>query len=342
LLCGFRVGLKDTDTQGIPRARITLCYHYLEWEERMEKMVMEEYGNITPQDMMRWSRLHGEDLGNLRPMCEGSSDNGESVAIYSIPDNNPEILSSFWYTCLPCASIYSPVHICVEELHEPYTTEEAFDLFERSLNNRAHSNDTDLFESVESVFMNENAFMEGLAYDLIIQGKGGLVAQLMTHSDLMMQKHALLMVKLSMSEEPSILEDVWRCDYERTFAGFEDLLPGLTEKGSQDLMEICENAAYHKVRQVMIMDGNDTSGAKAAYDEYKAARRNKEDGRYEEALDGFRTSFLISQRILEGEDYHEYIEGSDPLSNTAVISIIGVVILLGIATAFLIKKNRKT
>ena len=341
-LCGFRVGLKETDTQGIPGARITLCYHYLEWEQRMDKMVMEEYGNITIEDMMSWSRLHGEDLGNLRPMCEGSSDNAESVAIYSIPDYNPGVLSSFWYTCHPCASIYAPVHICVEELHEPYTTEEACQLFEENLKRRDHDNDTLLFESVESVFIDENSFIEGLAQGLLRQERVDLVPEFMTHSDLMMQEHALLMVKLSMSEQPGILEDVWKCDYEKTFEGFQEVLPQLTEKGSHYLLEICERTAFHKVRQAMIMDGNDTSGARAAYDEYKTARRNKEDGNYEEALDGFKTSFLISQRILEGEDYHEYIESSDSISNTTVISIIGIMVICSAGIVFLFRKKGRS
>ncbi|MEA3557792.1 MAG: hypothetical protein U9R75_00905, partial [Candidatus Thermoplasmatota archaeon] len=166
-LSGFRVGLKEIRNGPLPRARISLCYHYLEWKDRMESRVMKEHGNITESHMMSWSRLHEGDIGGLRPMCEARSGNCESVSIFKIPTNHPETMSSFWYTCYPCSSIYVPVHICVEDIYEPYMTEEASGIMGEMFDARGHSDDTAVFERVESVFINENNYIETLASGLL-------------------------------------------------------------------------------------------------------------------------------------------------------------------------------
>ena len=347
-LCGFRVGLEETESGLIPRARITLCYHYLEWEERMEKIVMSRYGNITLEDMMGWSRLHGEDLGGLRPMCEGTSDNAESVAIYSIPDRSPEVMSSFWYTCHSCASIYAPVHICVERLHEPYTTEEAYGLFKESFMERGHSSNTSVLQSVEEVFINENRFVEKLAFDLLEVEKNERVPELMTHSDLMIQKHALLMIQLLLKGGRSlgVIEDMWRGTYEDSFEGFEGLLSELTSdgiSGSEEdivelLMRICDSAAYHKLGEAECMEGQDSEGVKGAKNRYEEATKHREAGRYEKALGGYRTSFLISQRVLKGEDYTSLMERGGGPENTVIVSILAVVVLAIIGVVFVRRK----
>ena len=66
------------------RAKVSLCYKYKAWEDKMMSYVQNRYGSIITKDMIEWSRLHEEDLEGLRPMCEDRS-TYEGSMIYKIP-----------------------------------------------------------------------------------------------------------------------------------------------------------------------------------------------------------------------------------------------------------------
>ncbi len=360
-LCGHRVGLKETKDGPMPQARISLCYHYLEWKERMESMVLREHGNITEAHMMGWSRLHEGDIGGLRPMCEASSRNCESVSIFKIPANDPGTMSSFWYTCYPCSSIYVPVHICVEEIHEPYRTEEACCLSKELFDARGHSDDTAQFERVESVFINENNHMEGLALELLAGGRCDIVPQLLTHSDMMMQKHALLTLRLylimegeDMGPQGCTLENMWRDNYIDTFAGLKESLslivkeerdggPGSPE--GQDemidiILDIADTAAYHAIEEAKCMEGGETDGIRKAMDLYNRAREDADSGNPIEGIDGFEKAFLVARCIMNGEDYSAIIGESGGMNKMILCSITAVVIAVIILVVFIRRSKR--
>ncbi len=361
-LCDFRVGLKEIKNGPLPQARISLCYHYLEWKERMESMVMREHGNITEAHMMGWSRLHEGDIGGLRPMCEGSSVNCESVSIFKIPGSDPGTMSSFWYTCYPCASIYVPVHICVEEIYEPYLTEEACSISREMFDARGHNNDTALFERVESVFINENNRMEFLASGLLAGDRCDIVPQLLTHSDMMMQKHALLTLRLYLMMEAEdagplrcTLENTWRDNYVDTFTGLKESLSLIVQEkrdggsGSDAceemidiILDIADTAAYHAIEGAKCMEGEETDGIKKALDLYNRAREDVDSGSPMEGMDGFEKAFLVARCIMNGEDYSAIIEESGGVNHLILCSITAVVIAVILLVVFIRRSKKRT
>jgi len=98
------------------KAKIRVCNRFKAWEDEMLENINSKYGSITVKEMMNWSRIKGDDLDGLRPMCEDIYEN-EAVAIYKIPSENYEILSGGWFSAnLACSSIYVPFHICDNEI----------------------------------------------------------------------------------------------------------------------------------------------------------------------------------------------------------------------------------
>ncbi len=361
-LCGFRVGLKETKDGPLPQARISLCYHYLEWKERMESKVMKEYGNITEVNMMGWSRLHEKDIGGLRPMCEARNGNCESVSIFKIPADGPETMSFFWYTCYPCSSIYVPVHICVEDIYEPYTTEEACGLMRKLFDVRGHDDNTEIFERTESVFINENNYIENLASRLLDRDRYDIVPQLLTHSDMMMQKHSLLTLRLYLileTEDTGLLrcalENTWRDNYIDTFTGLKESLSlivqekrdggSVSPEGQDEMIDIilyiADTAAYHAIEEAKCIKGEETDGIQKALDYYNRAEKDVDDGRDIEAMEGFEKAFLIARCVMNGEDYSTLIEGSGGMNKLVICSITAVIIAVTLLVVF-IRRSKKS
>ncbi|MCK4614516.1 MAG: hypothetical protein KAU14_06920, partial [Thermoplasmata archaeon] len=365
-LSGFRVGLKEIDHHLIPQAHITLCYHYLEWKERMEDIVMGEHGNITERHLMNWSRLQRDDLGGLRPMCEASSHNHEAVAIYKIPDAYPGTMSSFWFTSYSRSSIYVPVHLCVRDIHEPYRTGEACRLSKSVFELRGNDGDTIPFEMAESVFIDENNYIEAMAFELLKKEQPEMVPALLTSSDMMMQGHALLTLELHLRlgeiEEDgngslgNAIERIWRNDYIQSFEGLKEALSFIVQysdttgegSASQEvltnmtelLIAIADTAAEHAIQEAECIPGGDREGVKEALKQYNKGKKNVEDGHFIEGMKKFEKSFRIARCVLNHEDYSHFIEESDDMSDVALYTILACVILLGVVMAYLKKRSR--
>ena len=66
-------------------ARLSLSTAEHAWEQEIQSKIQPVIGNITIQDMIRWSRLHATDLDGLRPMCEDRY-TYEASMVFKIPN----------------------------------------------------------------------------------------------------------------------------------------------------------------------------------------------------------------------------------------------------------------
>jgi len=215
----FSVELLELDDS---QARINLCYKFKAWEDEVMKHIQPRYGSISVNDMIDWSRLHREDLSNLRPMCEDIF-NYESVAIYKIPKQNYEQLSSGWFSANhACSSIYVPFHICDNAIFGPYETGEAANLSLKLLRKYGHSVLTDNFSKIEEVFLYETEVAENTAKDMIANNLS--VSEFLTVIDNGMQEQAWLTQQMWMEatnicdqknkqEIMDIISGIWMNNY---------------------------------------------------------------------------------------------------------------------------------
>ena len=187
----FSVELLDIDGNN---AKVSLCNKYKAWEDRMMQYIQPHYGSITISDMMCWSRLHEDDLDGLRPMCEDRSE-FEAAAIFKIPEDNYEILSSIWFAANhPCSSIYIPVHICDNELFDPFENGNAASLSLELVKIYGHDTLNSSFSKVENVLLYETDVREQLAVEMIENNTN--VSNFLTFVDVNMQKQAWLTEKI--------------------------------------------------------------------------------------------------------------------------------------------------
>ncbi|HEX08667.1 MAG TPA: hypothetical protein ENG38_02525, partial [Thermoplasmatales archaeon] len=184
----FRVKLIDSDGK---KARVSVCYKYYAWEQKMMDYILSKYGSINVRDMMNWSRLHSDDLDGLRGMCEGGY---EASMIYKIPNENYDIFSIGWFAPNQCSSIFIPVHICVNKIYEAYQSGEAARISSELLKEYGHRVLTPVFKKVEDVFLNENDIVEETVKKLMINKTK--LYKVFTISDLEMQKQAFISLSL--------------------------------------------------------------------------------------------------------------------------------------------------
>jgi len=171
-------------------AKISLCYKYKAWEDIMMNNLQKDYGSITIKNMIKWSRLHEEDLEGLRPMCEDRS-TYEASLIFKIPKLNYENLSSGWFAANhPCISIYVPVHICDTDIYDPFENGDAAALSMELLKQYGHDNLSSYFTKVEDVLLYEVDIREQIASNMIENDMD--VSEFLTYIDMGMQKQAWL------------------------------------------------------------------------------------------------------------------------------------------------------
>ncbi|GAF73289.1 unnamed protein product, partial [marine sediment metagenome] len=208
----YSVRLLDIDGK---KAKISVCYVFKAWEEKMLEYMQPRYGDIGVKDMMNWSRLTGEDLEGLRPMCEEVYPY-ESAMIYKIPEENYDVLSGGWFSANhACSSIYVPVHICNTDIYEPYKTGEAAELSLELLESYGNQYLLSSLSVVEDVFLYETEEMEEIAEDLIQKNLD--VSYFLTVVDMGMQKQAMLTQQIWSEtqgvEEVSLMNNMWQNNY---------------------------------------------------------------------------------------------------------------------------------
>jgi hypothetical protein len=198
-------------------ARISVCTSVYAWEQELNTQIQPVLGNITVQDMIRWSRLHAADLDGLRPMCEDLN-TYEAAMVFKIPNEHADLLSSGWFAANhACSSIYIPIHSCDDDFYSPYETGEAAALSLALLQKYGHGNLTSLCQSVENVFLFENEINEALAHLMIHANVN--VTPFLTELDQGMQEQAYLTEQLWFSLpniSRGILKDLWVENYSKT------------------------------------------------------------------------------------------------------------------------------
>jgi len=163
------------------------------WQNHVEEIIEPEYGHITIRDMMNWSRLNESMLDGLRPMCEPTFIH-EGSAIYNIPKEGYEILSSGWFAANHAhSSIFVPFHIYDTDIFDPYETGEVA-LLSSSLSQTYFDGLLPIIIRVEDVFLYENGRLETWAakryYDSVN------LSNILTISDMSMQSQAWLMLQI--------------------------------------------------------------------------------------------------------------------------------------------------
>ena len=229
----FSVELKDIDGN---KAKISLCYYYKAWEDKMIGFMEEKNGNITVKDMINWSRIHEDDIDGLRPMCQDSNIY-EAAMIYKIRKENYEILSSGWFAANhPCSSIYVPVHICVNDIFEPYENGNAAKISLELLESFGHDNLTDYFCKVEDVLLYENEKREEYAKKFIENTTE--VTEFLTDVDYEMQNQGYLTEEIWMDASNisdiiikeqviEIIGDMWFFNYSISLENMDNAISEL-------------------------------------------------------------------------------------------------------------------
>jgi hypothetical protein len=145
------------------KALITIETVFHAWEQQLISHINPKKGNITIQDMFTWSRLHREELSNLRGMCEPAYPY-EAVTVHQIPRSNYETLSTTWYAPNhACSSIFIPIHIQNNKIYPSYTNPEAAQLSLNLSEKWGHKTLIPWCKACEEVFLFQNARNEQIA-----------------------------------------------------------------------------------------------------------------------------------------------------------------------------------
>ncbi len=195
----IQISLGDTGTVGVFRvqlleitgkkAHISLSYQYLDWETQIKDLLYQKYGGLGVRDLMNLSRLHNTSLDGLRGMCEGGF---EAATIYKIPASYPDILSSGWFAPNQCSWVYVPFHICNQDIYTPYRDGTAHMLAQELLSLYGHGTLTSLINGMETIFLSETERVESHALHYLQKGHTRQAGDLLTLSDLSMQKQGFL------------------------------------------------------------------------------------------------------------------------------------------------------
>lgn len=304
----FRVKLLDCKRN---KARISLCFGYKEWEEKMMQYIQSKYGSITVTDMMNWSRLHSKDLGGLRGMC-GEKYRDEAAMIYKIPEKNYEIMSEGWFAANhPCSSIYVPVHICNNDIYDPYETGEAAELCLNLLNEYGHGILETNFTKVEEVFLNEINEAEQISTEQIENDLS--ISDFLTIIDIGMQKQAFLTEEIWMEairvSNPykkkaiiGIIATLWDTNYTNSLDEMKNALLDLEEvSGSDKIKEKIVDIALDICKSRIDAANAIGKQIQTAEEEYEAGSELIKQGKYESGFDSLQKAFTRSDMLIKGQ-----------------------------------------
>jgi hypothetical protein len=241
------IGPYSVTLQGIdgPTAKLSVCTANYAWEQALLAYIQPMIGQITLSDMMGWSRLHSADLDGLRPMCEDANTD-EAALVCRVPHDYASLLSSGWFAANhPCASIYVPVHICDDDVYDPYETGEAAALSLNLLHKYGHGTLTSTCQGIESVFILENEVNEFIASIMIQNGLN--ITPFLTMMDTGMQEQAFLTEQLWQSipnATQGIIKDIWEQDYVTSLSNMGKAVGALQENtGSAESIALLEAIA---------------------------------------------------------------------------------------------------
>jgi len=304
----YSVELLDIDGN---KAKLRVCYVFKAWEEKMLDYIQPQYGYITVKDMINWSRLEREDLDGLRPVCEEFYEY-EAVAIYKIPKQNYEILSSGWFSANhACSSVYVPFHICNNDIYDPYETGEAAQLSLDLYNVYEHDALANNFSKVEEVFLYEIDSMEQISTDMLTSNID--VSDFLTTIDTSMQKQAFLTEEIWMDastisnqknkqEIIDIITGLWHTNYTCSLDKMKNALLSLEkvsgatrvkEKITDIVLDICKSR----------IDAANAIGKQIqnAEEKYEEGSKLIKQGKYESGFDGIQKAFTECDMLIKGQ-----------------------------------------
>jgi len=335
------------------KVKLRVCYKNKAWEETMMNHIQPQYGSIDVEDMINWSRLHKDDLENLRPMCQDVY-RYEAVAIYKIPQQNYEVLSGGWFSPNhACSSIYVPFHICDTEIYDPYETGEAAALSLELLDAYGHDVLTPYFSNVEEVFLHETIYLEEIAVELIEENHDAFVSDFLTVTDVGMQQQAFLTEEIwletgKVSNEENkqklmdILEDIWEKNYTLSLTNIKTVLHTLndisTSSSTVDKIEdIALNICKSRIEASKIM-GRQSSTAE---EEYEKGKKFIKQGEYESGFDLIEKAFTECNMLMKGQIPIELSDDeTDENDNTNLLLAAVIILLIVVVIALLIRKKQ--
>ncbi|MEE9440857.1 MAG: hypothetical protein V3V27_02880 [Candidatus Thermoplasmatota archaeon] len=300
----YSVKLLDIDEK---KAKISVCYVFKAWEDKMLEYMQPKYGGIKVKDMMNWSRLTGEDLDGLRPMCEEIYPY-ESVMIYKIPEEKYDVLSSGWFSANhACSSIYVPVHICDIDIYEPYKTGEAAELSLELLGSYGNQDLIPYICNVENVFLHETEDMEEIAEELLQNNLD--VSSFLTVVDMGMQKQAMLTQQIWSEafeqelEDANLIKNMWQNNYSYSLEMMENVIYALNNSSKSSVvfdkiieivLSICEtrmDAAEFLVKDISTVE-----------EEFETGQKSLQRGQYQSGFDHLLKAYSYSNMLLNGEE----------------------------------------
>jgi hypothetical protein len=237
-------------------AKISMCTAVHAWEQELQGHIQPLYGTITVEDLMCFSRFHTADLNGLRPMCEDRFEY-EAAMIFKIPNEHANLLSSGWFAANhACSSIYVPLHICDNDIYDPYQTGEAAALSLELLHKYGHGTLISFCESVENVFLAENEVNEELAHQMIHTGIN--ITPFLTTLDRDMQEQAFLTQQLWLNTSNisrGIVENLWKENYSVSLVRMQQAISTLRNiSGSEPVMNLIEKIACSICKSKSISD----------------------------------------------------------------------------------------
>jgi len=341
----YSVRLLDIDGK---KAKISLSYVFKAWEDKMLEYIQERYGDIDVKQMINWSRLHGEDLEGLRPMCEDLFQY-ESVMIYKIPVENYDLLSGGWFSANhACSSIYVPIHISNVDIYEPYETGEAAELSLELLNLYGHDNLTSVFFRAEDVFLNETQEHENIAIKFIEDNSQ--VSEFLTIVDTSIQRQAWLteQIWLKIAEESNykndeklfdIMGNIWRANYSTSLDAMAEAINHLNNFSDTEIKEIAYDICESRMDAAESIGKNVTT----IHEDYINGKQLVEKGDYDSGFKLIKKAFVTADSLLKGQSFAEIDHIKTDSENILLIQnvLYALIVVFAIFVIIVLIKKRK-
>lgn len=328
------------------KARLSVSNIYKAWEDELVSHIQPRYGSITVGDMINWSRLTSEDLDGLRGVSQQNVE-FESMAIYKIPEENYEELSSGWFSANnACSSIYVPFHICNTDIFDTYESGDAAQLSIKLL--ELYDDLSYAFSKTEDVFLFEIDIMEQISTDLL--NKNFEVSEFLTISDMGMQRQAYYTQELWMEASSAcnkqeiieILADLWESNYSLSLEKMQNATinlkecsetKNLVEKIGDIALDICKS----RIDAAAIIDKKSPN---AEYDYNKGSELIRQ-GKYESGFGYIEKAFSECNMLMQGKlikDIEDKSLDDEDKSNLFVSIIFVLIVILLLAIAFIKKR----
>ncbi len=309
----FRVTVIDA---GGTSARLSVRYRYAAWEEEITRRVQARYGDITPHDMMDWSRLHSDDLQGMRGMCQ---DDEKGAMVYRVPRQGYETFTMGWFAPDQCSAIYVPVHIADTAIYEPYRSGSAASLAVQLLHHYGHGGVTDACRQVEHVFLHENDMVEQIAHGV----SSDTAAAVLTTSDVAMQRQAYLMQNAFLTAENGerdAIAGAWNNSYAATLRNLRSVMQHTASELDGILVDVAASIARARADIAATVTGDSR-----AMERYQTGEKHASAGSYSEAMKHYIAAYSAAQDALYGDQGRDTISEEERRTDYAAVAI-GVIL----------------